>query len=270
MKKIITIDYREQLNNKNKDILDYFTKNDYGDYEIIIEKLPVGDVKYIEISDDNIVVKNIVIERKKLEDVLCSIEDDRTVSQFEDSIEYVSTNEIAKAFTIIIGMDWEKAILKHNYYKEFKRDIDTYFASMIEILAKYSTFGLNVLQVPDVKSFVKLCFKLFSKNVEKVIKHKIIIDHSNKGYENFARSIAALTDGLGIKTAVKIARLYNSYDDIINSDSLEISNALRKEDGKKEGKKPIKTIERFYQDCIRRKKDDKEPGGIQVQVQDEE
>lgn len=259
-KKILKIDNRELKNGnaKNADMLELFSgiasERDLG-IEITIETLPVGDIEYIEMEDDEDITKHVLVERKTLADLLASIEDNRTITQYEGMIEKISESDKTRAFTIIVGTDWEREIFRHSYYKTKRQAAKSIELSMLEILAKYSTAGLNVLQVPRLSSLVELCFKLFNRNLDDTIRHVITVDHSNRRYEKFARSIDNLVKGtgndrgIGIKNASIIAENFGCYQEIIESDPLTMSNVIRMKKNQKIGRKPIPTVEKLWKAC---------------------
>lgn len=249
MKKIIRIDTREP-----KEILDLFTsitngREDFIDFEIAVEALPVADVEYLEMEDSGLMLKRILVERKTLEDLMASIEDARTVTQYESMLDANREDPLLRMFTIIVGTDWDRIVMKHNYYKTRQRGLNSYYDAMINVIAKYARAGLNVLPAPGTEWFVKLCFDLFDGDVEDVVKHVITVDYSNRKHEDFARSIECLVKGLGIKTAEIIARHYSSYAEIIDTDPLSVSNVVRMDKNQKIGKKPIPTIETLWNKC---------------------
>jgi len=220
-----------------------------NDVKIVIIKLKIGDYHYIEIDDEDNIIKEIIIERKNLVDLLESIGDERITNQFENMIDFMNISDKNRAFLVIIGDSWKNTAIEYNSHKENPRNIESYFASIDTIITNFSVNNLPAIQVPDTKRFVDCCIKLFNKEYENVLKHRITIDHSNADKDNFTRSVKALTDGLGIKTAEKITKHFKCYEDIINSSPIIISNLVRIDSDKKESNKPMKAIEHFWNDC---------------------
>jgi len=150
---IITVDHRD------RDLIPIYKKLfKHKDIQVDMATLPIGDV----------LCENIIIERKRADDLVGSVKDGRIFNQALNMATLSATlpdlqNDMLP-FLIVVGTleEWMPAWNKYSQYTT-SADNDLVYGAFASLATRY---GITCMWIPDDISFCKLSYKIFEKHLE--------------------------------------------------------------------------------------------------------
>ena len=193
------------------------------------QPLDSGDVMFMGRQSDGKLSVSIGIELKKVpEDLMASMRDGRLMSQLPRLLEEY---DLAYLFLINndIDVNWETGKVKE---RKKKRWVDSPydFHYMNSILAKFEAGGGRIRKVSSVKEAAALTLSLYTywrkpKHSEETFTKKKYKFYDWKQIENpLAECYERMPIRLGIKRAIKLAKVAPSFLDLLVMDKKDLMN----------------------------------------------